>query len=88
MQAEVVPDPIDGQQMNPNMWASKPAWCQPWTILLTGTGIMAAAYKLSSSLLWTGLAAVPVLAWWALFLIVVPKQYRQHAEEVNARTRI
>ncbi len=52
----------------------KPPWCQPWTILGTGSAVIAVS--------WTtlhGLAAIlavgatgAVLAWWYLFLVVYP----------------
>ena len=84
-QGEVVPDPSE-REMNPDVWASKPAWCQPWTILLTGSLLVGLAWLASRSPIWTSLAAVPVLAWWTLFLVVMPKQYRQYAEQVNQRT--
>ena len=81
----MVPDPAEAQ-INPNVWASKPAWCQPWTIALTGAGIVGAAWQLSHSLLWTAVACVPVGAWWVLFLVIMPQQFRAYAEQVNQRT--
>ena len=69
------------QQMSTSMWDSKPAWCQPWTILLTGAGIIWGAHLLShGSLLWTALAAGPITLWWYAFLVAVPAEYRQYRE--------
>jgi hypothetical protein len=63
------------------MWDSKPAWCQPWTIVTTGTCIIAGANALShGSVLLTVLAAGPILVWWFLFLVVVPAEYREYVE--------
>lgn len=68
-------------QISTSMWDSKPAWCQPWTILLTGTTIITGANALShGSVLLTALAAGPILAWWVLFLVIVPAQYREYVE--------
>ncbi|KAF5843838.1 hypothetical protein DUNSADRAFT_5075 [Dunaliella salina] len=63
---------------SPSFWASKPAWCQPWTILATGSLAIAAVNRISDgSLLWTSLIALPVGAWWLLFLVLVPSAYAQ-----------
>jgi len=53
-------------------WSLKPWWCQPWTILLTGTISIAGSWLLLQ--IWwltTGVALV-VVAWWVLFLLIVP----------------
>jgi hypothetical protein len=53
-------------------WSLKPWWCQPWTILLTGTIAIAGSWLLLQ--IWwltTGVALV-VVAWWVLFLLIVP----------------
>ncbi|KAI8473606.1 MAG: hypothetical protein J3K34DRAFT_366716 [Monoraphidium minutum] len=69
---------------NPDVWASKPAWCQPWTILATGAAIVGGAWAASGrSPLWACLAALPVGAWWYQFLGVMPAQYREYAEAAN-----
>ena len=72
--------------MSPNMWEGKPAWCQPWSILTTGTIIIASANALShGSVLLTALAAGPILVWWFLFLVVAPGEYREYVEaQLNA----
>ena len=81
-QAEEVASSSQGQ-LNPDVWATKPAWCQPWTIVGTGTAITAAPWLLTHSPWWTFVVAIPILAWWYLFLLVMPMQYRSYAEEVN-----
>lgn len=53
-------------------WSLKPWWCQPWTILLTGTiGIAGSWLLLQIWWLTTGVALI-VIAWWVLFLLIVP----------------
>ena len=53
-------------------WSLKPWWCQPWTILLTGTiGIAGSWLLLQIWWLTTGVALV-VIAWWVLFSLIVP----------------
>lgn len=53
-------------------WSQKPWWCQPWTILLSGAIAIAASWLLLQ-LWWVTIPlALLVIAWWVLFLIVVP----------------
>jgi hypothetical protein len=61
----------------PSLWALKPWWCQPWTILATGSGAIAASWLLLHRW-WISLPlAAAVLVWWWLFLILVPAAYRR-----------
>lgn len=58
--------------MTQPFWSLKPWWCQPWTILLTGTlGIAGSWLLLQIWWVTTGVALV-VIAWWVLFLLIVP----------------
>ena len=75
-------------EMETDVWASKPAWCQPWTILGTGSAFVAIVWAISGgSTGWTVAGSLPVLAWWYLFLGIMPGQYRGHAESVNVQQR-
>ena len=64
-----------------SIWALKPWWCQPWSIVLTGIAVVAA------SLFWPGrlwlslLLAAGVVAWWLLFLVLVPAAWKREQEE-------
>ncbi|EIE18596.1 hypothetical protein COCSUDRAFT_26336 [Coccomyxa subellipsoidea C-169] len=70
------------QQLDTNVWAYKPFWCQPWTILGTGAALTAFANLVShGSVLWTLVVGIPISAWWFLFLVVYPAQYREYVEE-------
>ena len=62
----------------PDMWKSKPVWCQPWTILLTGSAVVYAPTLVFHAKWASALVAVPIVAWWYLFLLVVPKQYADY----------
>ncbi len=60
--------------LNPqSLWASKPWWCQPWTIILTGVIIIASSWLLFHTVWLTILTAIPISIWWIYFLIVVPR---------------
>ncbi|PRW57056.1 hypothetical protein C2E21_4086 [Chlorella sorokiniana] len=73
-------------QLDSNVWTHKPAWCQPWSILATGSTVVAGVWAVSSgSPGWTAAAALPVAAWWWLFLGIYPQQFRQYAEGLNAQ---
>ena len=59
-----------------SLWALKPWWCQPWSIVLTGLAVVLASWWLLR-LWWVSLpVALAVLVWWWLFLVVVPAAYR------------
>ncbi|WP_448572770.1 DUF6737 family protein [Trichothermofontia sp.] len=58
---------------NPNPWAYKPWWCQPWSIALTGIGLIAGSWLALHRLWVTGLVAVPVLSWMGFFLLIWPR---------------
>jgi hypothetical protein len=62
-----------------SLWQHKPWWCQPWSIVLTGVGVVSASWLLWR--LWWISAPVlaAVLMWWWLFLVAVPASYRAQA---------
>lgn len=76
------------EELSAEFFESKPPWCQPWTILLTGAAVVGGVCALSrGSPAWTLLAAAPIGAWWYLFLILVPGAYREEVQRENARRR-
>jgi hypothetical protein len=57
---------------NSNLWSSKPWWCQPWTIILTGVMIIAGSWLFHT--IWLTLPiAILIVVWWTYFLIIVPR---------------
>jgi hypothetical protein len=59
-------------EMSHPFWSLKPWWCQPWTILLTGSiAIIGSWFALQIWWLTAGVALL-VIAWWSLFLLIVP----------------
>jgi hypothetical protein len=56
-----------------NIWHYKPWWCQPWSILLTGSAIVWGSWWLAKTPWFTVVVAVPVLAWMGFFLLVYPR---------------
>lgn len=66
------------------MWAYKPVWCQPWSILATGAAVVGGVWAVSGhSSGWTAAAAIPIAAWWVLFLGVMPAQFKEYAAQTN-----
>lgn len=55
-----------------SFWDTKPGWCQPWTIVATGTGASLASWLLLHRWWVTTPVVVAVLVWWWLFLVLVP----------------
>ncbi|NJL00315.1 MAG: hypothetical protein HC910_06980 [Spirulinaceae cyanobacterium SM2_1_0] len=64
----------------PRLWDYKPWWCQPWSILLTGTLLVAGVWWLTRSLWLTLPVSGAIALWWLVFLILVPRQFRQAQE--------
>lgn len=59
-----------------SLWQLKPWWCQPWTIVLSG-GIAILLSWLALHRWWiTAPVALAVLAWWGVFLVLVPAAFR------------
>ena len=64
----------------PPFWSLKPWWCQPWSIISTGVLMVGGSWALLHRL-WISLPlALGVLAWWLLFLVLVPAAYRSAVE--------
>jgi hypothetical protein len=59
-----------------NPWSDKPSWCQPWTILLTGTAIIGGSWLLFHRVWVTGLVAMPIGVWMGFFVLLWPKLMR------------
>ncbi|TKV91868.1 hypothetical protein SEVIR_9G125900v4 [Setaria viridis] len=63
-----------------SVWDTKPAWCQPWTILLTGTAVVACSWVLQSVIITAGVSFI-ICAWWYIFLYSYPKAYTKMIAE-------
>ena len=67
-----------------SMWNSKPPWCQPWTIVLSGSALIFAPTA-ALHLKWlSALVALPIFAWWYVFLVIAPKQYSDYVETARS----
>ncbi len=58
-----------------SVWQLKPWWCQPWSILLTGIGLIGGSWLLLHRLWLTLLVAIPVLIWMGFFIVLYPRAY-------------
>jgi hypothetical protein len=63
----------ESESNNFDLWQSKPWWCQPWTIMLTGIIIIASSWLLFHEIWLTIVVAIPIFVWWTYFLIVIPR---------------
>jgi hypothetical protein len=68
-----MPESSEEMQRSKTVWDYKPWWCQPWSILLTGTGLIAASWFLLHNRWITGFVAVPLLLWMGFFLVIYPQ---------------
>lgn len=58
-----------------SIWDTKPSWCQPWTITLTGVLIITSSWVLLHSNVVTAGVSTLICAWWYIFLYSYPKAY-------------
>jgi hypothetical protein len=67
-----------------SIWSHKPWWCQPWSILLTGSTVVTISWLLFRLWWLTMVVVLGVLLWWGLFLVLVPAAWRQEAQAAVA----
>ncbi|WP_421659317.1 DUF6737 family protein [Leptothermofonsia sp. ETS-13] len=60
-------------QKSSSIWMYKPWWCQPWSIVLTGSALIGGCWLLLKMIWLTVLVAIPVLMWMGFFLLVYPR---------------
>lgn len=60
------------------VWDYKPWWCQPWSILLTGLGIIVGSWLLLKTIWITVSISLVIFAWWIYFLIVYPQMIKEY----------
>jgi hypothetical protein len=65
--------------VNPDLWQTKPWWCQPWTIVLTGISIVLGSWLVLHQWWITIPLALLIGVWWLYFLILVPRALQQMA---------
>ncbi|XXG48528.1 hypothetical protein AAC387_Pa02g2953 [Persea americana] len=58
-----------------SVWDTKPSWCQPWTISLTGVLVIASSWLFVHSVVVTMIVLTLICVWWYIFLYAYPKAY-------------
>ena len=61
-----------------NIWDYKPAWCQPWSIILTGITITSASWLILHTVWITVGLGCLIMVWWVYFLVVYPKAFAEY----------
>ena len=69
-----------------NIWDYKPAWCQPWSIILTGLTIIIGSWLVLHRVWLTVAIALPIVAWWVYFLIVYPQAFADYITSQEAKS--
>ncbi|XP_076902099.1 uncharacterized protein LOC143556728 [Bidens hawaiensis] len=64
-----------------SVWNTKPSWCQPWTITLTGASVVAGSWLILHNIIATSVASVLIGTWWYIFLYSYPKAYTEMIAE-------
>lgn len=67
-----------GSNKSTSVWDYKPAWCQPWSILLTGTVAISGSWLLLHNIWLTSAVSLVMIAWWVYFLILYPKAFAEY----------
>jgi len=62
-------------------WKTKPFWCQPWTIVLFGVFCVSLPTLAFDWKFVSVAVAVPISAWWYVFLVLYPKSYASSSFE-------
>ncbi|XP_030545963.2 uncharacterized protein LOC115752058 [Rhodamnia argentea] len=70
-----------------SVWDTKPSWCQPWTITLTGMLAIAGSWLTLHSMLVTTIVSLLICLWWYSFLYSYPKAYTNMIAERRKRVR-
>ncbi|KAF5731536.1 hypothetical protein HS088_TW18G00215 [Tripterygium wilfordii] len=68
-----------------SVWDTKPSWCQPWTITLTGVLVIACSWLVLHSFVVTTILSILICAWWYIFLYSYPKAYSDMIAERRER---
>lgn len=68
-----------------SVWDTKPSWCQPWTISLTGMLAIASSWLILHSVAITAFVLFLICAWWYIFLYSYPKTYSEMIAERRKR---
>ncbi|XP_022145927.1 uncharacterized protein LOC111015275 [Momordica charantia] len=64
-----------------SVWDTKPSWCQPWTITLTGLLLTASSWFVIKSIAVTAVILSVIILWWYIFLYSYPKAYSEMIAE-------
>ena len=64
-----------------SVWTPKPFWCQPWTIVLFGIFCVSLPTLAFDWKFVSVAVAVPISAWWYVFLVLYPKSYASSSFE-------
>lgn len=64
-----------------SVWKTKPFWCQPWTIVLFGVFCVSLPTLAFDWKFVSVAVAVPIAAWWYIFLYLYPKSYASSSFE-------
>ncbi|MEB3168791.1 MAG: DUF6737 family protein [Synechococcaceae cyanobacterium] len=77
-------NPEAGAPRPERVWALKPWWCQPWSILVSGVALAGGSWWLLHRIWLTGLVSLAVILWWWLFLVLMPAQWRHWQEQQSS----
>ncbi len=78
---------IDSNNKAISVWNSKPWWCQPWSIILTGVCIIGGSWLLFQTV-WISVGiSIPIAAWWVYFLVLYPQMMKEYLTSQSSNIR-
>ncbi len=66
----------NSEEFKDNYWDSKPNWCRPWTIIISGLIIVLFSIYIIQNIIIRSLIILLIIFWWILFLYLVPSSYK------------
>lgn len=79
---------LESDSKSTNIWDYKPWWCQPWSIILTGTAIAGGSWLILHILWVTVGISVLIIIWWVYFLIIYPQLFTKYLASQSSASQI
>jgi len=76
--------PSSSKDVSEDVWATKPIWCRPYSIVATGVFVVGGAKVVGGT--WLALAAAAAISvWWWAFLVEYPAAYRDYVKQAGTK---
>ncbi|BAZ45474.1 hypothetical protein NIES4102_24980 [Chondrocystis sp. NIES-4102] len=76
---------LDINSDSTNIWDYKPWWCQPWSIVLTGTLVTIGSWLILHTYWLTIGISLLIIVWWLYFLIIYPQAFANYIKSQQSK---